>query len=72
MSSEWNVIFRTGHGETDGSRGNAYLQITDKAYKKTPIVKFGDSQPGLYDPNSKDKFSFILPEEFKDCFTIFA
>lgn len=65
MSSEWNVIFRTGHREFTGVRGNVFLQVTDSHFKKTPIVKFGNAQPNLFDPCSKDKFSFLLPVEFE-------
>ena len=65
MSSEWNVIFRTGHREFTGVRGNVFLQVTDSNFKKTPIVKFGNAQPNLFDPCSKDKFSFLLPVEFE-------
>ena len=39
--------------------------MTDCAYKKTPVVKFGTAQqPNAFDPCSKDKFSFLLPAEF--------
>ena len=66
--TDWNVIFRTGHGQGAGTDSNIYLQITDKMYIKSPIVKFDGALKGTFERKSKDKFSFKLPSQYKDRF----
>ena len=66
--TDWNVIFRTGHGQGAGTDSNIFLQITDKMFIKSPIVKFDGALKGTFERKSKDKFSFKLPSQYKDRF----
>ena len=63
--TDWNVIFRTGHGQGAGTDSNIFLQITDKMFIKSPIVKFDGALKGTFERKSKDKFSFKLPTQYK-------
>ena len=66
--TDWNVIFRTGHGQGAGTDSNIFLQITDRMFIKSPIVKFDGALKGTFERKSKDKFSFKLPSQYKDRF----
>ena len=65
-TSTWNVIFRTGHEFLAGTDANIYLQITDKKFQQSPIVKFDGNKEGIFEAKSKDKFTFELPKKFKN------
>ena len=65
MESNWNIIFRTGHEFLAGTDANIFIQLTDRNFDRSPIIKFNGGQGGVFEAKAKDKFSFQLSSTFQ-------